>query len=125
MDKNLDKKTNVHAGHRDRMRKRFEDGGFGNYQPHEALEMLLYYCIPQKDTNEIAHDLLIHFNNSISNVFNASIQELMDVKYISYNTAILIKMIPEFMRMYIDDRNAVGEYIKSVEDAKKFFNGKH
>lgn len=124
MNNSSNKKPNIHAGHRDRMRKRFEEGGFDNYQPHEALEMLLYYCIPQKDTNEIAHDLLAHFDNSISNVFNASVQELTSVNYISYNTAILIKMIPEFMRMYIDDRNAVGEYIKSTEDAKKYFNAK-
>lgn len=121
---NTNKKPNVHAGHRDRMRKRFEEAGFNNFQAHEALEMLLYYCIPQRDTNEIAHDLLNHFGNSISAVFNASVQELTSVSYISYNTAILIKMIPEFMRMYIDDRNSTGEYIKSSDDAKNFFKGK-
>ena len=47
----------VHSGHRSRMRRRFLETGFTGFQPHEVLEMILFYCIPRRDTNEIAHKL--------------------------------------------------------------------
>ena len=115
---------NIHEGHRDRMRRRFERSGFDHFSQHEALEMLLYYCVPRRDTNELAHELLRHFDNSLSAVFDATVSELTEVSYISYNAAILIKMIPELARLYTEDRVSPGECIKSSEDAKAYFRGK-
>ena len=44
----------VHDGHREKMRRRFLSGGLESFAPHEALELLLYYAIPRRDTNPIA-----------------------------------------------------------------------
>ena len=49
---------NEHSGHRERMRKKFIENGFDVFETHEALEMFLYYAIPRKDTNPLAHRLL-------------------------------------------------------------------
>ena len=47
-----------HGGHRERMRKRFkESGNFKGFSEHEILEMLLFYIVPRKNTNDIAHEL--------------------------------------------------------------------
>ena len=40
------------------MRKKFIENGFDVFEIHEALEMFLYYAIPRKDTNPLAHRLL-------------------------------------------------------------------
>jgi len=50
--------TNTHAGHRKRMRERYEKEGLDGFQPHEVLEMLLFRSIARGNTNPIAHALL-------------------------------------------------------------------
>ena len=43
-----------HDGHRDRLRKRFLTHGLDALQDHEVLELLLFYALPRKDTNDLA-----------------------------------------------------------------------
>lgn len=69
-----------HGGHRERMRKRFkESGNFKGFSEHEILEMLLFYIVPRKNTNDIAHELIKKFG-SLNSVLNASVEELSSVK---------------------------------------------
>ena len=95
--------ANVHDGHRDRMRKRFAETGFAGFQPHEILELLLFYSVPRKDTNTLAHTLLGKYN-SISGVLNANLDDLAAIDGISYNTAVLIKLIPQLANIYISEQ---------------------
>lgn len=80
---------NVHSGHRKRMRERFMNGGFTNYQPHEVLEQLLFEAIPRSNTNVIAHLLLERFG-SLDGVFRATKEELMTIHGIGEKSAELI-----------------------------------
>ena len=48
----------VHSGHRRRVRERFLNEGLDSFPPHNVLELLLFYGLPQKDTNELAHRLI-------------------------------------------------------------------
>lgn len=57
------KKKNVHQDHRERMRRRFFSSGADGFADHELLEMLLYYAIPRRNTNEQAHELLDTFGS--------------------------------------------------------------
>ena len=50
----------VHEGHRSRMKARYRDHGLDNFNDVNVLELLLFYAIPRKDTNELAHALLDH-----------------------------------------------------------------
>lgn len=77
---------NIHAGHRERMRNRFQAAGFDNFQPHEVLEVLLYEFIPVRDTNPHGHALIDHFG-SVLNVLTASPEELTKVPGIGTKTA--------------------------------------
>ena len=45
------------------MYKRFDNTDFDTMSEHEILEMLLYYVIPQRNTNDIAHKLLDRFGS--------------------------------------------------------------
>ncbi len=92
--------SEIHNGHRQRMRKRFEQsGGLSSFSEHEILEMLLYRFIPRKNTNEIAHSLLKTFL-TIDNVLNADIKALEEVNGISHNTAVGISFLKEFFNYY-------------------------
>ena len=44
----------IHSGHRQRLKDRFLKEGLDSFEDLYVLELLLYYCIPQKDTNPIA-----------------------------------------------------------------------
>ena len=113
----------MHEGHRERMRKRFVSQGLNSFEQHEILELLLYYCIPRKDTNAIAH-LLIQKFGSIEKVLEANIEELRSVSDMSFNAAVLLAMVPQLFRIYSTYKNIekltltsskdVGEYMVSL-----------
>jgi DNA repair protein RadC len=115
-DKN---KRDFHRGHRERMRDRFIKEGLDNFEPHLILELMLYYAIPQKDTNILAHRLLESFNGSFMRVLDAPLEELIKVDGIGMNTAVLIKMFPEVCRRYLLETSETGKIVKSSEDAAK------
>lgn len=92
-----------HKGHRDRMRKRFLLNDFDGFETHEALELLLYYAVPRKDTNRLAHNLLERFG-SLSAVLDAPLNALTEAG-LTQNAAVLLKLVPSLGRLYTDDRN--------------------
>lgn len=118
-DENKVKKVD-HAGHRRRMRERFLSEGLSSFQPHNVLEMLLFFSIPRADTNEIAHKLLMEFG-SLSGVFDAPLESLKNVEGIGEHSAILIKMIPELCRRYLEDSAAHIQSISSSEESAAYF----
>ena len=81
----------VHDGHRERLKSRFCEHGIDSFNDLNALELLLFYAIPRRDTNVIAHALLDRFGG-LSGVFEASIPELTDVPGVGENTALLIQL---------------------------------
>lgn len=91
----------IHEGHRGRLKDRFVKSGLDGFQDHNVLELLLFYAIPQRDTNELAHLLMKEFG-SLNAVFDADFQDLCNVKGIGQNTAVLIKMIPDLARRYLE-----------------------
>lgn len=77
--------------------------GLDDFAPHNVLEFLLFYSIPRGDTNPIAHRLIDAFG-SLSGVFDATPEELMKVSGVGESTAILISMIPQMARKYLEDK---------------------
>lgn len=87
------KDNNIHAGHRKNLRKEFLTNGFAGKTDHQKLELLLTYVIPRRDVNPIAHKLIDEFG-SLSEVIDASVEDLIKIDYITENAAVLIKLIP-------------------------------
>lgn len=109
----------VHDGHRERMKSSFKKNGLDSMNDVNALELLLFYSIPRRDTNVIAHALLDHFG-SLSRVFSASIQELCAVEGVGENTAVLISMILQLVRKsMVSDAEKI-TVIKNSKDAGKY-----
>ncbi len=100
----IDKKDNPHKFHRSRLRARFMKEGLRSFEDHNILELLLFYAIPQKDTNDLAHALLDKFG-SLAAVFDAEIGDLCKVNGIGENAATLINLIPQLSRAYLMDKD--------------------
>ena len=98
-------KEHDHAGHRNRVRKKFIDNGFDGFEPHEVLEMYLFYAIPRKDTNALAHKLLNRYI-TISGVCDAPLDELMKDFSLSQSAAVFLKMLPQMSRLYIQSKTS-------------------
>ncbi len=98
---------NPHWGHRSRLRLRFLTEGMDGMEDHVKLELLLFYAIPYRDTNPIAHALLARFG-SLANVFEAPLEELMQVNGLGESGAILLRMVPHLSRAYLSDKEKGG-----------------
>ena len=99
----MDKKENVHKNHRSRVRQKFVENGIESFQPHQVLELLLFYAYSQRDTNVIAHNLIQKFG-SISGVFEASVESLMEVEDVGYNTAVFLNLQGNIQRYYMKEK---------------------
>lgn len=98
-------KENLHAGHRERQRRLFLKNGFGPETPsHQMLELLLYFAIPRKDTNLLAHRLIKRFN-SLAGVLDAPEQELRSVDGVGDSVVCLLKMILPLARRYNEEKS--------------------
>lgn len=100
---------NIHSGHRQRVKDRFLRDGIDGFAKHEMLELLLFYSVPLKDTNPIAHKLLNKFG-SLKAVFEATVEELCTVEGVSTHTATLIKLIPSIWREANSEINDKEQY---------------
>lgn len=104
------------------MRKKFIENGFDVFEPHEALEMFLFYAIPRKDTNPLAHRLLDRYL-TIGGVCDAPIDELMEEFGLSESAAAYIKMLPEMSRLYNESKMS-DDNIIDYENLGKLFQTK-
>lgn len=109
----------VHEGHRSRMKARYRDHGLDNFNDVNVLELLLFYAIPRKDTNELAHALLDHFG-SLDKVFEASVPELESVPGIGESAALLISLVPQITRRYMMAKGGCISTIASSVDAGNY-----
>lgn len=89
----------LHADHRARMQQRVMREGLTSLAPHEVLEYLLFFAIPRRDTNALAHRLIDHFGG-YCNVLDASYEELCKVEGIGPNSARLIASLHGFEQVY-------------------------
>ncbi len=104
----------THDGHRQRLRRRFVKEGLDNFEPHEVLELLLFYCIPRKDTKSIAYALLSRFG-SLPGVLSASGAELMRIPDVGENAALFLDLLRQLQRYY--DVSSVPQEVLTTIDA--------
>lgn len=102
----------VHHGHRERVKQKFLKHNLDVFDEHQILELLLFYGVSRADTNPMAHQLLNRFG-TIAGVCDAPIEELMKIKGITNHIAVLLKLIPQLSRLYVNNQ---------VEDKKRIYD---
>lgn len=109
----------VHQGHRQRLRERFLEEGLENFKEHEVLELLLYYCIPRRDTNIIAHNLIDRFD-TLAGVLEAPPSELKKVEGMGDGAATFIALLQAAERYYLVNKQDDGKPMTSVEACGRY-----
>lgn len=89
----IDKPSKPHFhGHRDRLRARFAEKGAEALADYELLELYLFRSILRRDVKPIAKELIAKFG-SFAEVIAAPIERLTEVKYVSENVAMDLKIL--------------------------------
>lgn len=116
--------SDIHKDHRKRVRARFiQDGNLDSFQYHQILELLLFYAVPRKDTNELAHNLLNEYG-SFHELLNAKPEELMKRCNLTEPAAVLLSIIPHISRKYLNstwDMNKSSSF-SSFSTASEYLN---
>lgn len=113
----------IHSGHRRRLVNKAINDGFENLEDHEILELLLFNVVPRGNTNDIAHRLLLKFEN-LKNICNADVKALTSVEGVGTKTADFLKLLPLYVKAYelscfdnktkLDSPMITGEYCKHL-----------
>ena len=109
----------LHDGHRERLRASFLENGLQSLNDINALELLLFYALPRRDTNETAHLLLERFG-SLDKVFSASVEDLQEVPGIGSYAASLIALVPQIMKKSLVSKSKEMKVIRSSHDAGEY-----
>ena len=111
--------TDIHAGHRRRLRERCSRGGVADLPPHEVLELLLTYPIPRVNVNDLAHEL-IHRFGSLSAVLDADIETLMTVPGVGPEAARFLHLLPLIFRRYLIDKQDLSAPMNTLSKVSEF-----
>lgn len=110
---------NIHDGHRARLKNKFREHGLDSFTDIEAIELLLLYAIPRRNTNELAHALLARFK-SFRAVMEAELTDLEEVPGIGENAALLLRLVTGMSCRYLRAGSARGATIRSSAEAGAF-----
>lgn len=115
-----EKKENAsHNGHRLRMKERFLREGISSFSGHEVLEILLYYAIPYRNTNDLGHRLEQSFG-SLVKVLEADYQDLIKVPGVTPHIATLITLCGQLANRYQRERYAMGTILYDSDSYGKY-----
>ena len=117
------------AGHRERLRKRFIQGGLEAFIDYEIVELLLTLGTPFRDCKDIAKDAIKKFG-SLKAVLDAPVADLQQVKGIGSNNVFGLKLFQAISERYskeqipksnlLNSSVAVAKYLqKSIGREKK------
>lgn len=109
----------IHKGHRERLKRRFLEEGLDNFTDIQVLELLLFFAIPVKDTNSLAHALLQHFG-SLSQVLEANAEELKKVPGIKDHAATLLTLVTQLCRYYQVNSSQQIQVLTTLEDCGRY-----
>ena len=109
----------IHDGHRERLKKAFIEHGLESMNDIQALELLLFFSVARRDTNELAHLLLERFG-SLDEIFHAAAEDLMEVPGVGEHTAVLLMLLPQIMKKSAVSKANEIRQITSSRDAGKY-----
>ena len=109
----------IHDGHRTRLRERYLQEGLDHFDEHQVLELLLFYCIPRKDTNEIACNLMKRFG-SFSAVMTAPVSELKKVPGVGASAATFFALLRDVDRYYKTHQETNPQFMNQKKDYGDF-----
>ena len=82
----------LHAGHRDRLRQRFNAAGDAGVADYELLELLLFRALPRRDVKPLAKTMMARFG-SFAEVLSARPERLREIPGLSEGAITELKIV--------------------------------
>jgi len=98
-----DRKLPDGAGHRDRLRQKFLNGGLAGFLDYEIVELLLALGTPRRDCKQPAREALREFK-TFGGVLEARPEDLQRIPGIGARNVFGLKLIHEVSRRFLKDR---------------------
>lgn len=111
-----------HDGHRKRLLERYLECDGEGFCDHELIELLLFYAIPRKNTNEIAHRLVERFG-TIEKIVEADIDDLKTVDGIGDNSAALVHLVLSLAQRYTLDGKIKNPRLNTLQKLINYARG--
>ena len=89
--------------HRKRLRLKFLTSGIEAFHDYEVLELFLTFAVPRVDVKPQAKELIRTFG-SIKGAVDADIGDLVKIKGIGKDSAVLIKLVKEIAALYLKQK---------------------
>ena len=116
----MDDKGLSPAGHRARLRARFEQTGFIGFAEHEVLELLLTLCIPRRDVKGTARQL-IHRLGSLKAVLEAPVDVLKETEGMGEVAPVALHIIRAACAYYLQQGLEGSPILNSVDKLADFW----
>lgn len=107
------------AGHRQRLKQQYISGGLDSFSDEKAMELLLTFAIPRKDTKELAKRLLDYFGG-FANVLDAPMDKLLKISGMTPNAALLVCLQRDCARRQLIERSTQETVLKSLDECAKY-----
>jgi DNA repair protein RadC len=105
--------VNLNAGHRQRLKARFQKGGRAALADYELLELVLFNAIPQRDTKPLAKALLARFG-SFAGVVTASEVQLREFEGVKDAVLVQFRLVQaaalELMKTKISEKPVLSSW---------------
>jgi len=109
------------SGHRERVRASYVRGGLDSWEEYAVLELILFYSIARRDTKQLAKDLIKKYG-SLSGVFDAPYESLVNFPGVGERTASLLKLLLDVSRRYSISKVSAHDVLDSAEKAGDYIS---
>jgi DNA repair protein RadC len=101
-------------GHRERLRRKFEEGGLERFSDEDVVEFLLTLGTPRKDVKVAAREAIRSFG-SLSGVLGAPAKDLRGIKGIGPKNALYLGLVHQTANRYLRDRTRGKSFFTSSQ----------
>lgn len=109
------KDTNIHKGHRSRLRHLFNNSSLTSLHEHQILELMLTFVLPQKDVNPLAHKLLDEFG-SIANLLEAHPEQIKKISGVGEVVATFLHFCSKIPEIIKNSKKKLSKRLNTAQD---------
>ena len=109
----------THAGHRQRLRDRFQKSGLDGFADYETVELLLTLAIPRSDVKQPAKELIRRFGD-LRGILDAPSADLRAVRGIGKVAPVALKIVKAVARLLSSAGTEAGEFLADSSRLRDF-----
>lgn len=108
------------AGHRERLREKFQERGIEAFKDDEVLELLFTFGTPRHDCKDMARAALKRFGGSLPGVLDAPASELGKIKGVGPKNVFALHFVKGVARRYLKEQLKEKHYLHSSAEVAAY-----